>query len=81
MRIPITMCHGVNLTRKSFLDVEHFETYFAIASELGFKSITYDHLAAWWSQETELPHHPIMFDFDHPVKSIRHEIHPLIQRL
>ncbi len=80
MRIPITMCHGVRLKRQRPLDIEHFETYFGIASELGFRSITYNHLAAWRSHEIELSPHPIMFDFDHPVKSVRHDIHPVMQR-
>jgi len=80
MKIPITMCHGLNPNREPPLDVEHFESYFEMASELDFESIRYDHLAAWWFDETGLPDRPIMFDFDHPVKSIRHEIHPIMER-
>ena len=29
------------------LTAERFETYFQIASELGFQSISYEHLANW----------------------------------
>ena len=62
------------------MDVEHFEGYFEIASGMGFNSIRYDHLAAWRFDGADLPARPIMFDFDHPVKSIRHEIHPIMER-
>ena len=79
MRIPITMCHGVNTKREPPLDTEHFANCFRIASEMGFESISYDQLAAWKGGESEVPQRPIMFDFDHPAKSIRHEIHPIMQ--
>lgn len=79
MRIPITMCHGVNLKREPPLDAEHLADYFRSASEMGFESISYDQLAAWKGGHTEGPRRPIMFDFDHPVKSIRHEIHPVMR--
>ena len=70
MRIPITMCHGVNREGPRPLDRERFEGYFRIASEMGFESISYDDLAAWRDGVGKLPARPIMFDFDHPVKSI-----------
>ena len=79
MRIPITMCHGTNTKCESPLDEEHFANYFRMASEMAFESISYDQLAAWKSGTSELPKRPIMFDFDHPAKSIRHEIHPIMQ--
>ena len=80
MRIPITMCHGVSVDRQPPLDAEHFEGYFRIASEMGFESISYDDLAAWRADGLELPARPIMFDFDHPAKSLRHEIFAIMER-
>jgi len=80
VRIPITMCHGTNWRRKPPLDAKHFEGYFQIASELGFRSISYDDLADWRNGNAALPERPIMFDFDHPAKSIRHTIWPIMQR-
>jgi len=74
------MCHGVNLDRRPPLDAEHLEACFRIASELGFESISYDDLAAWRAGQTKLPSRPIMFDFDHPARSIRQEILPLMRR-
>ena len=79
MRIPITMCHGVNTKREPPLDAEHFAHYFQIAAEMGFASISYDELAAWKEEKAVIPERPIMFDFDHPTKSIRHEIQPIMQ--
>ena len=79
MRIPITMCHGVNTKREPPLDAEHFANYFQIAAEMGFASISYDELAAWKEEKAVIPERPIMFDFDHPTKSIRHEIQPIMQ--
>lgn len=80
MRIPITMCHGTNAKREPPLDAGHLETYFRIAAELGFQSISYEELAAWRAGQAALPERPIMFDFDHPVKSIHAELAPLMAR-
>ena len=80
MRIPITMCHGTAVERDVPLDGERFENYFRIAAEMGFETITYDDLAGWRAGEGGLPKQPIMFDFDHPMKSIRHEICPIMER-
>lgn len=80
MRIPITMCHGVNPRREPPLDAEHFATYFRLAAELGFTSISYDDLAAWRTGQAELPARPILFDFDHPSRSIRDAILPIMER-
>jgi peptidoglycan/xylan/chitin deacetylase (PgdA/CDA1 family) len=80
LRIPITMCHGTNRRRKPPLDAKRFEGYFHIASQLGFQSISYDDLADWRKGDATLPNRPIMFDFDHPAASIRHEILPIMQR-
>ena len=80
MRIPITMCHGVSHKRRAPLDPRHFANYFQIAAEMGFTSISYDDLAAWKNDDGSLPKQPIMFDFDHPAKSIWHEIHPIMQK-
>jgi len=43
-------------------------------------SISYDDLADWRNGNAALPERPIMFDFDHPAKSIRHTIWPIMQR-
>ncbi|HEY8171954.1 MAG TPA: polysaccharide deacetylase family protein [Dehalococcoidia bacterium] len=61
------------------LDAGRFERYFQIASEAGCTSISYDDLASWRDGDAALPSHPILFDFDHPNKSIRHEVFPLMQ--
>jgi peptidoglycan/xylan/chitin deacetylase (PgdA/CDA1 family) len=72
MKIPITMCHGVEREAKGRapLTAQHFESLMSIAHELGFQSIDYDDLAAWRAGERQLPAKPIMLDFDHPMKSI-----------
>ncbi len=80
-RIPITMCHGLNLDREPPFDAERFAGHCRIVSEMGFTSISYDQLSAWRRGEADLPMRPIMFDFDHPTKSIHHEIHPIMQDL
>ena len=80
MRIPITMCHGINPGGNFPLTEEHFDSLVSVARELGFESIDYDHLAAWRGGSDELPRRPIMFDFDHPVKSMRHEMHAALDR-
>lgn len=88
LRIPITMCHGidgfspmVNGKKKPPLTIEKYRDYFRIASEMQFKSISYDQLALWQNENAGLPEHPIMFDFDHPNKAIRHEIMPVMKKL
>lgn len=73
------MCHGVNLKREPPLDAKRIANCFRIAYEMAFESISYDQLAAWQSGEAPLPRRPIMLDFDHPAKSIRHEIQPIMQ--
>ena len=73
------MCHGLALEHDPPLDAERFTGYFRIASEMGFESISYDGLAAWRAGSAELPARPIMFDFDHPDKTIRHDIFPIMQ--
>tara|TARA_Y100000588_G_scaffold378509_3_gene459106 strand:+ start:13189 stop:13737 length:549 start_codon:yes stop_codon:yes gene_type:complete len=82
-RIPITMCHGLSEDRGPAdfpLTAEHFETLVAIASEMGFASIDYDDLDAWRNDNGLLPDRPIMFDFDHPEKSMRHGVHQILQQ-
>lgn len=78
MRIPITMCHGID-TENGPLDVPHYAHEFRVASEMGFHSISYEQLAAWKNDDAALPDRPIMFDFDHPDKSMRHDILPIMQ--
>ena len=79
MRIPITMCHGINPEGEFPLTVQHLDALVAIAAELGFESIGYDQLDAW-RRGGEVPRRPIMFDFDHPAKSMRYEIHETLSR-
>jgi peptidoglycan/xylan/chitin deacetylase (PgdA/CDA1 family) len=62
------------------LTKERFETYFRIASEMGFKSISYEDLASWRAGRSNLPVRPIMFDFDHPDWSIGKVIEPIMSK-
>ena len=80
IRIPITMCHGINPSGDHPLTEEHFDRLIGIAHGMGFASINYDQLAAWREGAGELPDRPIMFDFDHPAKSMRHAIHDVLGR-
>jgi len=80
MRIPITMCHGISDTGDHPLGKEHFNNLVQIAKEMEFTSINYDQLAAWRDGTGELPPRPIMFDFDHPVKSMRYEMHEALDK-
>lgn len=79
-RIPITMCHGITNGGGKPLTVEHFDGLMEIAAELGFQSVNYNDLDAWRAGDAELPEHPIMIDFDHPVKSMRYEGHDVLSR-
>jgi peptidoglycan/xylan/chitin deacetylase (PgdA/CDA1 family) len=45
-----------------------------------FHSINYNDLAAWREGSASLPERPIMFDFDHPVKSMGYEIRKVLER-
>ena len=49
MKIPITMCHGMDEVRSPDkpLTPGTFDTLISIASELGFESIDYDQLDRW----------------------------------
>ena len=85
MRIPITMCHGIRPTpggaaTPHALPVEHFDRLMKIAADMGFESISYNDLATWRDGSAALPQHPIMIDFDHPVKSMRHEVSNILDR-
>lgn len=80
MKIPITMCHGIRPDGEKPLTVEHLEGWLATAKELGFQSIDYDDLAGWRDGGGTLPDRPIMFDFDHPVRSMRYEVHDALSR-
>lgn len=75
------MCHGVSsplgerpLTR------ERLDVLIRVAAELDFTSIDYNQLEAWRAGRNGLPERPIMFDFDHPVKSMRYEVHDVLSR-
>ena len=78
LRIPITMCHGINPGGEHPLTVDHFDSLVQIAHSLGFQSIGYDQLTSWLDGTAGLPERPIMFDFDHPVKSMATGIHPVL---
>ena len=78
MRIPITMCHGIVTEGERPLTVEHLDKLVRIASEMGFESIDYDDLANWRGGNGTLPNRPIMFDFDHPVRSMRHGVNDVL---
>jgi len=80
MRIPITMCHGLRDDGDKPLTAQHMDLLLQIAAELKFTSISYEDLAAWRSSTRDLPPRPIMFDFDHPVKSMRHGVHEILAR-
>lgn len=76
------MSHGTDQfpDQRNPLTAEHFAHLVAIAHELGFASISYDDLAAWLWRGGTLPERPIMFDFDHPMKSMRHEVFPVLEQ-
>ena len=82
-RIPITMCHGLTESdgKSPFpLTPDHFDQLIRIAREMAFTSINYDELDAWLNDGASLPDRPIMFDFDHPAKSMRHGVHDILER-
>jgi hypothetical protein len=80
MRIPITMCHGIRPEGERPLTVDHLDRLVGIAAELGFESIGYDDLAAWRDGAGALPERPIMFDFDHPVRSMGYEVRGVLAK-
>ena len=80
VRIPITMCHGIRHDGDYPLTSDHLERLVKIAAELNFESIDYNQLFQWFREGGKLPPRPIMFDFDHPVKSMRYEIHEVLSK-
>jgi peptidoglycan/xylan/chitin deacetylase (PgdA/CDA1 family) len=75
------MCHGIDATNPDpwlALSREYFDELVSIAADMGFVSINYDQLAAWRAGEGELPSRPIMFDFDHPMKSMRTDVNDVL---
>ncbi len=80
MRIPITMCHGISDTGDHPLGEDQFNALVQIAKDMEFTSINYDELAAWRDGTSQLPERPIMFDFDHPMKSMRYEMHSALHK-
>jgi peptidoglycan/xylan/chitin deacetylase (PgdA/CDA1 family) len=74
------MCHGINPEGDYPLTEDHFDRLVQIAREMDFESINYDDLDAWRNRGGDLPDRPIMFDFDHPVKSMRYGIHTVLER-
>ncbi len=74
MRIPVTMCHGI----EEGLSAEHFRGLMQIAHDMGFHSIGYDDLDSWRNASGSLPARPIMIDIDHPVRSVRSEMFEIL---
>ena len=77
-RIPITMCHGLSSKGEFPLTEEHLDRLVGVAHELSFRSVNYDQLAAWRTEGIPLPERPIMFDFDHPAKSMREGVQEVL---
>ena len=80
MRIAITMCHGLSGEGNTPLSRDHLDRLMGIAAEMGFRSITYDDLAAWRAGAITLPPRPMMIDVDHPAKSVRHGVMEALDR-
>jgi len=83
MRIPILMSHGVERAPAPDwpgpqMTAADFARLMAVVADLGFESVTYDELAAWWTGSGELPDRPVMIDLDHPVSSMRHEVYEIL---
>ncbi len=85
MRIPITMCHGIE--QEGYppqiphpLRAERLVELMKIARDMGFESISYDDLEAWRNSGTGLASRPMLIDFDHPVRSLRHEVLKILDR-
>jgi len=75
------MCHGIRPDQaEKPLTQEHFESLIRILAELRCTSINYDQLDAWRNGKGSLPERPILIDFDHPMKSMLVEVHPVLAR-
>jgi len=74
------MCHGTREDGDFPLSASHFDKLIAVARELGFESINYDQLHDWMAGKADIPDRTIMFDFDHPVKSIITDVHPILDK-
>jgi len=78
-RVPVTIYHGTSWRPEpKRLDRVRLALHFAIAADYGFASIDYELLAAWRDRGAALPQRPILFDFDHPMRSIHRVIWPLM---
>ena len=85
MRIPVTMCHGIELEGyppqiPHPLRADRLTELMKIAHDMGFESISYDDIDAWRNSDTGLPRRPMLIDFDHPVRSLRHEVLEILDR-
>jgi len=80
LRIPITMCHGISVKGDKPLTPERFDALIRVAADMNFTSVGYDDLAAWRAGKAEMPDRPILFDFDHPVKSMRYAVKETLDR-
>lgn len=75
------MCHGTRPEQSDKpLTVDYFESLVRIVAELQFNSISYDQLDAWRNGNGTLPARPILIDFDHPMKSMLRDVHPVLAR-
>ena len=80
-RVAITMCHDIDTeSAETPLSPEHFDALVREAADLGFASMDYDRLEAWRLGREQIPERAILFDFDHPVKSMRYGIHEVLAR-
>ena len=74
------MSHGItDMSSDRALTRDYFAGQMQIVSEMGFSTIGYDQLAAWRGGGGELPDRPIMIDFDHPQRCMRHEVFDVLQ--
>jgi peptidoglycan/xylan/chitin deacetylase (PgdA/CDA1 family) len=81
LKIPVTMAHGIDpLSTDPWLNLTkpHFEDLIRTAHEMRFTSIDYDQLDAWRNGNGTLPDRPILIDFDHPMRSMRYEVHDVL---
>jgi peptidoglycan/xylan/chitin deacetylase (PgdA/CDA1 family) len=81
LKIPVTMAHGIDAANPDpwlNLTKPRFNELMRTAHEMGFTSINYDQLAAWRAGTDTLPPRPILIDFDHPMRSMRYEVHDVL---
>ena len=77
---PITHVIDEDHSSNKPLTKQRFDALISIAAEMGFTSIDYDQPDDWRAGRAGLPERPIMYDFDHPVRSMRYEMHDVHTR-